>query len=110
MAEFHEKQPQNAGIPKDTEGRMRKIRHNQIPLTPTDIDHSHAKELGAISDTLDANPMIEELAMQDLVPEGTSSTTGAPGMSAENAGRIEGRIACRERMGGTLKYYYREAA
>jgi len=28
----------------------------------------------------------------------------------ESAGRTDGRIACRERMGGTLKYYYREAA
>ena len=28
----------------------------------------------------------------------------------ESAGRTEGRVACRERMGGLLKYYYREAA
>ncbi len=28
----------------------------------------------------------------------------------ETAGRTEGRVACRERLGGLLKYYYREAA
>jgi putative transposase len=28
----------------------------------------------------------------------------------ETAGRGEGPIACRERLGGTLRYYYREAA
>ena len=26
------------------------------------------------------------------------------------AGRLDGRVACRERLGGTLKFYYREAA
>ena len=28
----------------------------------------------------------------------------------ETASRIEGRVACRERLGGVLRYYYREAA
>ena len=28
----------------------------------------------------------------------------------ESAGRREGRVTCRERLGGMLKYYYREAA
>ncbi len=28
----------------------------------------------------------------------------------ETAGRTEGRVACRERLGGMLRYYYREAA
>jgi transposase InsO family protein len=28
----------------------------------------------------------------------------------ETAGRTEGPVACRERLGGLLKYYYREAA
>ena len=28
----------------------------------------------------------------------------------ETAGRVEGAVVCRERLGGTLKYYYREAA
>ena len=28
----------------------------------------------------------------------------------EKAGRNEGRVACRERLGGTLKFQYREAA
>jgi len=27
-----------------------------------------------------------------------------------NAGSTEGRVACRERLGGMLKFYYREAA
>jgi len=26
------------------------------------------------------------------------------------ARRLDGRVACRERLGGTLKFYYREAA
>ena len=28
----------------------------------------------------------------------------------DTADRLEGRVACRERIGGTLKFYYREAA
>ncbi len=28
----------------------------------------------------------------------------------ETAGRVEGAVACRESLGGLLKYYYREAA
>jgi putative transposase len=31
-------------------------------------------------------------------------------MPGNGVGGAEGRIACRERLGGTLKYYYREAA
>ncbi len=31
-------------------------------------------------------------------------------MPDEAVGRTEGRIACRERLGGMLRYYYREAA
>ena len=30
--------------------------------------------------------------------------------SDEAVGQAEGRVACRERLGGTLRYYYREAA
>ena len=29
---------------------------------------------------------------------------------SEEVGRIAGRIQCRERLGGLLKYYYRDAA
>lgn len=31
-------------------------------------------------------------------------------MPDEAGGRTEGRVLCRERLGGTLKFYYREAA
>jgi len=31
-------------------------------------------------------------------------------VSGEEVGRTTGKIACRERLGGILRYYYREAA
>ena len=45
---------------------MRKNSEKQMPLMPPKIDHPQAKELNAISCILDRNPIIYNLAMQDL--------------------------------------------
>jgi len=66
---------------------MREMRQKQLPLTPTDVDHHHAKELRAISDALNANPMIAELAWQDLTANGTCAKKGAPGMTGDQTVR-----------------------
>jgi len=50
---------------------MRKNSEKQMPLMPPKIDHPQAEELNAISCILDRNPIIYDLAMQDLpVPKG----------------------------------------
>lgn len=50
---------------------------------PPEIDHPQAEELSAISRILDSNPIIYDLVMQDLSPQGTKSKAGAKGMTAE---------------------------
>lgn len=47
------------------------------------IDHPRAKELENISNILDANPIINELVLQDLTRDKTHTNTGAAGMTAE---------------------------
>jgi IS5 family transposase len=54
-----------------------------MPLMPPEIDHPQAEELSAISRILDSNPIIYDLVMQDLSPQGTKSKAGAKGMTAE---------------------------
>ncbi len=66
---------------------MRKNRENQLPLQPTGIAHPHAKELEAISLILELKPMIADLVLQDLVPEGVDPNRGAPGLTAEQVVR-----------------------
>ncbi len=66
---------------------MRKTRQDQLPSTPTDIDHLHAKEANAISGVLDAIPMIAEQASQDLLSDGANPRLGAPGLTGEFAVR-----------------------
>ncbi len=62
---------------------MRKNHQEQPALLEPWLDHEHAKELKAISDLLDANPMIAELAAQDLVPVDASPERGRLGMSGD---------------------------
>lgn len=50
---------------------------------PPKIDHPQAQELSTISRILDSNPIIYDLVMQDLSPQGTKSKAGAKGMTAE---------------------------
>ncbi len=45
---------------------MRKKEQKQLPLMPSGIDHPHAAELDGISRILDENPIINEMAFQDL--------------------------------------------
>lgn len=66
---------------------MRKKMRKQIPLMARTVDHPHAKELDAISDILDTNPSIYELALQDLRGKVINPGTGAEGMTAEQVVR-----------------------
>ena len=62
---------------------MRKKSEKQMPLMPPKIDHPQAEELNAISCILEKNPIINDLAMQDLSSKRTKSKAGAKGMTAE---------------------------
>lgn len=66
---------------------MRKKMQKQMPLLLNCIEHPHAKELGAISEILDRNPIIYELVLQDLRGKLRSSCLGAQGMTAEQVVR-----------------------
>lgn len=60
---------------------MRKTRNQQLPLTEATADHPKAKELLKISEILDNNDSIYDMALQDL---GISDNeVGANGMTAE---------------------------
>ena len=54
---------------------------------PPEIDHPQAEELSTISRIFDSNPIIYDLVMQDLSPQGTKSKAGAKGMTAEQVMR-----------------------
>jgi hypothetical protein len=56
---------------------MRKNIEKQMPLMPPKIDHPQAEELNAISHILDRNPIIYDLAMQDLSCKNRKSKAGA---------------------------------
>ena len=66
---------------------MRKNSEKQMPLMPPKIDHPQAEELNAISCILDRNPIIYDLAMQDLSWCVKKSKAGAKGMTAEQVVR-----------------------
>jgi hypothetical protein len=66
---------------------MRKNSEKQMPLMPPKIDHPQAEELNAISCILDRNPIIYDLAMQDLSCSVKKSKAGAKGMTAEQVVR-----------------------
>lgn len=60
---------------------MRKARNQQLPLVEVTADHPKAKELAKISEILDGNDSIYDLALQDIGIAGNDS--GANGMTAE---------------------------
>jgi IS5 family transposase len=63
---------------------MRKKWQEQMPLMPQITDHTQSKELQAISNIIDANPIICERALQDLNRgKNVAHRKGADGMSAE---------------------------
>jgi IS5 family transposase len=66
---------------------MRKKYRNQMPLLAAPTAHPHAKELEAISHILDRNPIIYDLALQDLCHGASGRKVGAEGMSAEQVVR-----------------------
>jgi IS5 family transposase len=66
---------------------MRKNSEKQMPLMPPKIDHPRAEELSAIICILDRNPIIYDLAMQDLSSKSKISKAGAKGMTAEQVVR-----------------------
>lgn len=61
---------------------MRKKDKKQMSLMDVNIDHPRADELNSISLILDANPIINEMVLQDLTDGVKNRTTGAEGMSA----------------------------
>jgi len=64
---------------------MRKTRNQQRPLAEATADHPKAKELPKISEILDHNNSIYELALQDLGI--ANNDIGAKGMTAEQVVR-----------------------
>jgi transposase, IS5 family len=67
---------------------MRKKRQKQMPLMPAASDHPQAIELENISRILDANPIICDLAMQDLREvSNKAKKSGARGMTADQVVR-----------------------
>ena len=66
---------------------MRKKDKKQLPLMIASVDHPHAMELESISRILDENPIIYEMALQDLTHHVTNPNAGANGMSAEQVVR-----------------------
>ena len=66
---------------------MRKKVRKQMPLMITGVDHPHAEELDGISRIIDRNPIIYEMAMQDLTVNVSNPGTGAEGMTAEQVVR-----------------------
>jgi IS5 family transposase len=66
---------------------MRKKMRKQMPLVLNCNEHPRAKELEAISKILDSNPIIYELALQDLSGLVSNPHSGAEGMTAEQVVR-----------------------
>lgn len=66
---------------------MREKYQKQMPLMTAIVDHPHAKELNEISNIIDENPYILDLAYQDLTDGGKKSRNGAKGMTAEQVVR-----------------------
>jgi hypothetical protein len=56
---------------------MRKKSQKQMPLMITRIEHPHADELEGISQILDANPIIYEWVLQDLIHDVSRTDSGA---------------------------------
>ena len=63
-------------------------RHDQLSLEQPYIEHSHATELGKISQILSLHPDIADLVGQDLVRGLVCPQTGARGMSGDQVLRV----------------------
>ena len=61
---------------------MRQKRENQLPLPRLWPDYRLAQELRAVSEILDDNPSILDLALYDLC-DNANSGQGVPGLSSE---------------------------
>lgn len=66
---------------------MRKKREKQLPLKHPSPAHPKARELEAISQILDRNPVIYEMSLQDLTLKVNKKESGAKGMTAEQVVR-----------------------
>jgi len=66
---------------------MRKKYQKQMSIMITSVDHPHAEELEHMSGILDRNPIIYEMALQDLTVNVSNPGTGAEGMTAEQVVR-----------------------
>lgn len=66
---------------------MRKTSEKQIQLPETTPTHPKAEELKIISDILDTNPGIYDLALKDITSGDGSSRQGANGMTADQVVR-----------------------
>jgi len=64
---------------------MRKKNEIQMPLIPSGLEHTRARELDQISDIPDAIPTITDMVLQDLTHGVVHRHCGADGMSAEQA-------------------------
>jgi hypothetical protein len=62
---------------------MRERQLDQMPILIPSIEHPRAEELQRISDILDENPIISEMAWQDLTRDVQTQGAGAHGMSAD---------------------------
>jgi IS5 family transposase len=62
---------------------MRKTITPQLSLVPEQVDHPHARELGKVSEILDALPQTAELVAKDLTRGTRAKKAGRSGMSGE---------------------------
>jgi len=62
---------------------MRERQLDQMPILIPSMEHPRAEELQRISDILEENPIISEMAWQDLTRDVQTQGAGAHGMSAE---------------------------
>jgi len=66
---------------------MRKKSRKQMSFIMPAVDHMRAEELDAVSGILDRNPIINEMAFDDLTFNVNNTDTGAQGMTAEQVVR-----------------------
>jgi len=63
-------------------------RQDQLSLTRSPIEHTHAAELGKIGEIISSNPRIAHLITQDLLRGVAHPHTGARGLSGEQVLRV----------------------
>jgi IS5 family transposase len=60
---------------------MRRSVADQLPLSPANVAHPHARELDEIARILDEEPRLSELVTEDLLRDGQRADHGREGMS-----------------------------